>query len=148
MYWLVVCLYSSTLFLQHRPVEIQQPRPRHCQHSTDRAVWQNEWLEISEMWDKKGGESGRVLKCCEVALLKNYWPISVRAAVLHNQHQLKSAYQAPRLSSISFTTSLNHHLSPPPSARITSHRRCGRSGFTLQFIVRLFFNTTGDASSS
>lgn len=29
---------------------------------------------------------------CLNAPLKNYWPISVGADVLHNQHQLKSAY--------------------------------------------------------
>lgn len=55
--------------------------------------------------------------CCEVGSRKNYWPTCVGATVLHNQHQLKSAYRALRLSSISSTTTLKHHLSPRPSAR-------------------------------
>lgn len=118
-------------------------QPRHCQQSTGRAL---QYIRANAKQSQKSGRGNekREMKeeerqeCCEVGSCKNYWPTCVGATVLHNQPQLKSAYRALRLSSISSTTTLKHHLSPRPSAHVTSHRRGGRSGFTLKWNVRLF----------
>lgn len=98
----------------------------------DRKVWlkRNVW----------GGETGLLWSSSFLRIIGPFLLVQQ----VHSRHQLKSAHWAPRVSLISFTTTLNHHLSPP-SLRTYKITQVGWEEWI--YTERCFFCTAASASS-